>query len=223
MDRRFLTILAIIIVVLGGIFVFSKQSADNKSGGTSNSQPTNHLIGQGKKGITLTEYGDYQCPVCKTYHGTIKQVVEKYKDDIYFQFSNLPLISIHPNAFSSARAAEAAGLQNKYWEMYDKLYENQTLWSNASNALNTFKTYAKDIGLNMSKFETDYASERVNDAINADIDAFKKTGKEMATPSFFLNGKAVSNSSLTEPSTGGPSLEKFSALIDAEIAKKAQQ
>ncbi|PJE65289.1 hypothetical protein COU91_02485 [Candidatus Saccharibacteria bacterium CG10_big_fil_rev_8_21_14_0_10_47_8] len=222
MDRRFLIILAVIIVALGGIFAFSKQSADNKSGGSSSAKPTTHTIGQGKKGVTLTEYGDYQCPVCKIYYEPLKQVAEKYKDEIYFQFSNLPLVSIHPNAFASARAAEAAGLQNKYFEMHDKLYDNQTQWSSASNALSFFKTYAKEIGLNVSQFETDYASEKANDAINADLDAFKKTGKDQATPTFFIDGTPVSNSSLTDSATGNPTLEKFSALIDAEIAKKTQ-
>ncbi|MBI5906824.1 thioredoxin domain-containing protein [Candidatus Saccharibacteria bacterium] len=223
MDRRFLVILAVIIVALGGVFAFSKQSADNKSGGSSSAKPTSHTIGEGKKGVTLTEYGDFQCPVCGTYYSPLKQVMAKYNSDIYFQFSNLPLVSIHPNAFAAARAAEAAGLQNKYWQMHDKLYENQTQWSSATSALSTFKTYAKEIGLNVTQFETDYASGKVNDAINADLDAFKKTGKDQATPTFFIDGTPVSSSSLTDPSTGAPTLEKFSAVIDAEIAKKAKQ
>lgn len=222
MDKRFLAILGVIIIILGGIFAISKQSADKKSGGSSNSLTTNHVIGQGKKGVTLIEYGDYQCPVCKIYYSPLKQVADKYNNDIYFQFRNLPLVSIHPNSFAGARAAEAAGLQNKYWEMHDKLYENQTQWASAPNALSFFKTYAKDIGLNATQFETDYASEKVNNAINADLDAFKKTGKEMATPAFFLDGVSVPNSSLTDPATNTPTLEKFSALIDAAIAKKAQ-
>lgn len=218
MDRRFLTILIAIIVILGGIFAFSKQSANNKSGGGA--QPTNHTMGQGKKGVTLIEYGDYQCPVCGLYDSTIKQVAEKYKNEIFFQFRNLPLVSIHQNSFAAARAAEAAGLQNKYWEMNGKLYTKQTEWSTAGNALTIFKAYAKDIGLNITQFEADYASNRVNDAINADLDAFKKTGKDQATPTFFLDGKYISNSELTDPSTNNPSIEKFSALIDAAISKK---
>lgn len=219
MDRRFLGILAIIIIILGGVFAVTKNSGDTKTGGTGG-QPTNNVMGQGKKNVTLIEYGDYQCPVCNQYTGVLKQVTAKYAEDIYFQFRNLPLVSIHQNAFAAARAAEASGMQNKYWQMYDKLYENQNQWSSSSNPVSFFKLYAKDIGLNASKFDTDYASGKVNDSINADVAAFKKTGQEQATPTFFLNSKYISNNSLSDPQTGSPSLEKFSALIDQEIAKK---
>lgn len=224
MDKRFLAILAGVVIILGGIFVVAKNSDSGGSGGSnsSNAQPTNHLIGKGQAGVTLLEYGDFQCPVCAIYYAPLKQVTDIYQNEIYFQFRNLPLTSIHQNAFAAARAAEAADKQGKYWEMYGKLYENQTAWSSSSTALGLFKGYAKAIGLDESKFEKDYASEEINDAINADVAAFGKTGQQQSTPSFFINSKPISNSEFTD-SSGSPSVEAMSATIDKAIAEQKAQ
>lgn len=224
MDKRFLGILGAIIIIFAGIFIISQKSGSNKSSGSgkSNAQPTNHVEGQGKKGVTLVEYGDFECPVCEVYYQPVKAVAAQFSNDIYFQFRNLPLVSLHPNAFAAARAAEAASLQNKFWQMHDKLYDNQSSWASAKNPLDYFKTYAQQIGLNVTKFTTDYQSSQVNDTINADLAAFAKTNQEQATPTFFLNGKVLNNQDLSDPQTGEPSVVKFTAIINQAIANKNQ-
>jgi protein-disulfide isomerase len=223
MDKRFLAILGVIAAVFVGIFIFSQsgKDSDGKNGGNSSQQATNHVKGQNAKNVNLTEYGDFQCPVCGLYEPTVEQVYAKYQKDIQFQFRNLPLVSLHPNAFAAARAAEAAGMQNKYWEMHDMLYQNQNTWSGSNNALSLFKQYAQQIGIDTNKFTTDYAKKEVNDAINADIAAFGKTGQEQATPTFFINGKYVSNTDLAG-SDGRPSVDKFSQKLDAAISAANQ-
>jgi protein-disulfide isomerase len=224
MDRRFLTILAVLVIIFGGIFVASQKASDSSSGGSSKSsgQPTSHTEGQNAKGLTLVEYGDYQCPICGIYYQPLKDALTPdVLQNIHFQFRNLPLSSIHQNAFAAARAAEAAGLQNKYWQMHDTLYENQNAWSASNDPLTIFIGYAKALGMDTAKFKTDYLSGRANSAINADVAEFKKTGKEQATPSFFLNGKSIPNSDFTDPSTGRPSADKIKSLINAEVAGKA--
>lgn len=218
MSKQFWIALAAIAVILGGIVFVTNHTQNNQSSGASG-QPTNHTEGTSPEGVTLIEYGDYECPVCDTFYPVVKQVASKYSDKVVFQFRNLPLTSIHPNAFAGARAAEAAGLQGKYWQMHDMLYENQTAWATASDPLSYFDTYAKQISLNVSQFDTDYASEKVNGAINADLAAFKKTGDEMATPTFYLDGKKLNNQDLID-SSNRPSLDAFSKVIDAELAKK---
>lgn len=226
MDRRFVGILAAIIIIFIAIFTIT-QNSNSGSGGSSNqngSPATNHVEGQNAKGVTLVEWGDYQCPICEVYYLPLKQAVSQYLPDIHFQFSNLPLSpNPHPNAFAAARAAEAAGLQNKYWEMHDKLYENQNDWAGAPNPQTQFNTYAQQIGLNVDQFKQDYASTKVNDAINADLAAFDKTGRQKATPTFFLNGRYISNTTFTDPQTGEPSADKIGAVIKAEIDKKSSQ
>ncbi|MGH7156982.1 MAG: DsbA family protein [Candidatus Saccharimonadales bacterium] len=222
MDKRFLGILAAIIIIFAAIFAIT-QNSNNKSSSnnsSSSSQPTTHIEGQGSKGVTLIEYGDYECPVCEEYYQPVKQAVAPLLPQIFFQFRNLPLTAIHPNAFAGARAAEAAGLQNKYWQMHDKLYDNQNDWASASNPQSFFDTYAQQIGLNISKFNSDYAGSQVNDAINADLAAFGKTGQQQATPTFFLDGQYLPNTELIDSQTGVPTAAKITAAIQAEIAKK---
>jgi protein-disulfide isomerase len=227
MDKRFLIILGALVVIFGAIIAFSGGSKKD-SGGTNNSgaQPTNHIEGQGQKGVKLVEYGDFECPICGIYYQPLKQLQTQFDKDITFQFRNLPLISIHKNAFAAARAAEAAAEQGKYWQMHDALYDNQdpsgqSGWVASNDALNQyFVDFAKQIGLNETKFKSDYASSKVNDAVNADLAAFGETHQQQATPTFFLDGKYLSNSEFSDAKTGQPSLTKMADVINKEIAAK---
>lgn len=224
MDKRFLGILAAIVVIFVVIFAISQGSNGNPGGNGNTSQATHHLEGQGKSGVTLVEYGDYQCPICEAYYQPLKQAVNQYRDQIYFQFRNLPLSpDPHPNAFAAARAAEAASKQGKFWQMHDKLYENQNQWAGASNPQSFYDDYAQQIGLDLTQFKQDYASEQVNNAINADLAAFNKTGQEKATPTFFVNGRYVPNTQFSDPQTGAPSADKIGQFLKSEIAKQNQQ
>lgn len=207
MNKGFWGVIIAIVLIFGGILLFTKDDSSSDS----KAQPTNHVVGTTSKGVTLVEYGDYQCPACGQYYQPVKEVVEKYKDRIQFQFRNLPLNQIHQNAFASARAAEAAAKQDKFWEMHDMLYTNQRAWSEAANPKDYFTAYAKQLGLDTTKFSSDFTSSSVNDVINADINAFKKTGEKMQTPSFFLNGKAINP---------GASVDEFSKLLDEALKNK---
>jgi protein-disulfide isomerase len=218
-SKQFLAIIAIVIVVLGGVFFFTNKNSDSTSKSSSNASATNHVEGSTSSGVTLVEYGDYECPYCGAYYPYVKQAVAAYADKIQFQFRNLPLTSLHKNAYVGARAAEAAALQNKFWEMHDKLYESQdpqgaTGWVASSDPLNKyFVGYAQDLGLDVAKFKTDYASSAVNGSIQADEAAFKKTGLEESTPTFILDGKHV------QP---GYSVKDFTDAFDAAIKAKAK-
>lgn len=217
MNKGFWGVIAAIVVVFGVVFALTSHKSSNSSS-SGPAKPTSHIEGSAKTGVTLVEYGDYQCHFCGQYYPIVKQVAAQYNDQIQFQFRNLPLTQIHPNAFAGARAAEAAALQGKFWEMHDLLYENQdpngrSGWVASSNPVDEyFVGYAKQIGLNTTKFKADFASSRVNNAINADIAEFKKTGAEMATPAFFLDGKHINP---------GYNVADFQKAIDAEIKTKA--
>jgi protein-disulfide isomerase len=221
MSKRFFAILVAVILGLGAIFWFTKSDSGTSSSST-NVQATNHIKGEGKKGVTLVEYGDYQCSVCEGYFSTVKQVVDQFSQDIYFQFRNLPLSQIHPNAFAAARAAEAASKQNKFWEMHDMLYDQAIWqsWTSSSSPQALFESYASLLGLNVDQFRQDFSSSEVNSIINADLDAFKKTGQQLSTPAFFLDGTYVDNGKLSDSNI--PSAAKFTELIKAAIKAKNQ-
>ena len=156
MSKQFWVMLAVVAVVLGGIFVVTNKKNANAPAVNSTAAVTKHIEGNGKSGVTLQEYGDFQCPVCGVFYPITKQIVDTYKDQIYYQFSHLPLTQLHPNAFAASRAAEAAGLQGKFFEMHGLLYQNQATWSQASNAQSAFNAYAEQLGLNMTQFKSDY-------------------------------------------------------------------
>jgi protein-disulfide isomerase len=220
MDKRFWAIVGVIVLIFGGILVFHGNKSDSSN--KSSSQPTQHFKGNLSSKVTLQEYGDFECPVCESYYLVVEQVQQKYNDTVKFQFSNLPLLQIHPNAFAGARAAEAADKQGKYWDMHNALYDAQNWqeWSTSKNPVPYFKAYATALKLNYTQFQKDFASSEVNNKINADIAAFKATGQQESTPSFFINGKNYPNTKFVDAS-GTPSVDAFSKVID-EALKNAK-
>lgn len=218
MDKRFMAILGIIVVFFAGLIIWNSNKGSSTT--TSNAQPTNNVLGKLDSKVTFLEYGDFQCNACEAYNPTVDAVRQKYADRVKFQFRNLPLPSLHPNAIGAARAAEAAAKQGKFWEMHDALYKstNWQVWTTASDPNSLFQQYAQQIGVNVDQFKKDFISSSTNDAINADIAAFQKTGKDMATPTFFINGTYIPLSSLID-SNGSASVDAFSKVIDAELAK----
>jgi protein-disulfide isomerase len=208
MNKRFWMIIGIVCVVFVGFLVFKKDGTSTIS---SSAKPTSHITGKLDSKIKLVEYGDYECSYCATFAPVMKQVIQKYGDRISVQFRNYPLTEIHQNTLAASRAAEAAGLQNKFWEMHDLLYENQESWASSSSPQGIFESYAGSLSLNMAQYKKDFASKKVNDAINVDKAAFDKTKEKQATPTFFLNGKKI------KPNV---SLDDFSKLIDAALTKQ---
>jgi protein-disulfide isomerase len=189
MSKGFWGVIIIVILIFAGIFALNGHK-DKGSAGSSSAKPTNHIQGQGSTGVTLVEYGDFQCPFCGQYYPVVKQVEAKYGDRVFFQFRNYPLPNLHPNAFSAARAAEAADMQGKFWEMHDLLYETQAEWSKLGDASSFFASLAKQLKLDMTKFKKDYASSAANDRINADQAEGNKLGVS-GTPTFFIDGKKI--------------------------------
>jgi protein-disulfide isomerase len=216
MDKRFWAIIGVIVVVFGGILVFHGNKSDDGNKHSSN-QATNHVEGNTSAKVTLVEYGDYECPVCESYYPVVQQVQQKYNDTVKFQFRNLPLSQVHPNAIAGARAAEAADMQGKFWQMHDALYDstNWNEWSTSSNPDPYFWNYAKQLGLNVDTFKKDFASSTANDRVQADLAAFTKTGQQEATPAFFVNGKFYANSNFVD--ANGPSVDAFSKVLDAAL------
>lgn len=189
------------------------QAASEQSGGIAD-----HVFGKADSKVQLIEYGDFQCPGCGSAHPTIKEITEKYKGQMAFIFRNFPLTSIHPNARVAAATAEAAGLQGKYWEMHNKLYEDQSAWQSlsASERMGTFTGYATSLGLKVDTFNTDVADAKVTQKINFDLAVGKKAGVT-ATPSFFLGGKKMEG---IYNAQGGLDPEKFEEVLKGAMEKE---
>lgn len=150
-----------------------------------------HLRGPANAPVMLIEYGDFQCPACEAYEPVLEKLEADASTTFKIVFRNYPLPQ-HPNALPAAYAAEAAGLQGKYWEMHDLLFNNHTDWTELSDPTSIFVGYATSIGLDVNKFKTDMTSDAVKARVQRDLDEGTKIGINY-TPTFFLNGKIISN------------------------------
>lgn len=162
------------------------------------SEPVAHVKGNPESEITLIEYSDFQCPACKSAAPQIEALVEEFGDIFQLEYRHFPLRSIHPNAQISAQAAEAAGIQGKFWEMHDKLFENQDAWAESFNPKKFFKQYAEEIGINGDRLIFDLESDKVKEIVNAQFDEASELGLP-GTPSFVFNGEKIDmNTFVTE-------------------------
>jgi protein-disulfide isomerase len=154
--------------------------------------------------ITIVEWSDFQCPFCNRAAPTLAKIEEEYGSKVRLAFKHLPL-SIHSKAPGAHAAAEAAHQQGKFWEMHDKIFENQR-----DLAPETFERYADELGLDVDQFKKDVKSAEVKKRIDEDMSEAQKLGVT-GTPAFFINGRFLS---------GAQPFENFKRLIDAELEKK---
>jgi protein-disulfide isomerase len=198
-------IAATVILVIGGVFLMSRgnlgsastsgtpisssilvPNGANITGGIENG---NYLPASSSAKLTLVEFGDYECPACGEYNPLVKQLLTEFAGKINYIFRNYPL-NQHTNALISSQAAEAAGLQDKFWQMHDRLYESVSDWSTASDAKSIFVGYAQALGLDVNKFKTDIDSTAVKDKIQNDVNDGNSINLS-ETPTFYLNGVKI--------------------------------
>ena len=182
----------LVLIVWGMIAAMNKTT----NGGVNVSTPrpvtsADHILGATSTPIELVEYGDFQCPACSAYFPIVERLMNESSTTVHLVFRNFPLPQ-HTNAIPAALAAESAGVQGKYWEMFDMLYTNQTEWAESPSASTTFAGYAQKLGLDMTKFNASLSDPAILAKINSDLDEGTKIGIDQ-TPTFFINGKVIQN------------------------------
>jgi protein-disulfide isomerase len=193
----------VVVGLLGGLIIWTRvtnpsvdvSNIDSNQVLAASAESGNiadHVDGKADSKVILVEYGDYQCPSCGGAYPNVNTLMDEYGDRIALVFRNFPLTSIHPNAKAAAAAAESAGLQGKYWEMHNILYENQNSWSSLDTSKRTdaFVAYADRLDIDVDKFKTDLSSDSVNSKITFDME-LGKAKNASATPTFFLNGEKL--------------------------------
>jgi protein-disulfide isomerase len=183
-----------------------KQLTMTNEGGESKGT-TNHVLGPADASLTLDEFGDFQCPPCGKLSEPINQLQREYNPRLRVVFHHFPLIN-HQHAREAAWAAEAAGIQGKFWEMHDLIYREQEVWSKTLDVRPLFEAYAGYIGLNLGKFKTDMDSAEVKDRVTADQTKGTSLGVQN-TPTIFLNNRQI------DPKKLGPN--DLHAAIEAEL------
>jgi protein-disulfide isomerase len=214
-------IITTIVLIAGGVFFMTRGTTSTKkaisseilvpaneyvTGGVENG---NYLPASSYAKVTLVEFGDYQCPACIEYHPFVKRLLGEFPGKINYVFRNFPL-DYHSNALISSYAAEAAGLQGKYWQMHDKIYESVSEWETSADAKSIFVGYAAVFGLDVKKFTSDIDSNDVKNKVQADTNDGNLV-KLDATPTFYLNGVKIN--------VGG-TYDSFKAMINSELSKE---
>lgn len=180
-------IIGIIAVVLfGGSIWYSNSAAEKNNEGITFSP---HIKGNPEAAVKLVEYSDFQCPACAAFQPVVADVLTQFGDAIAFEYKHFPL-PIHPLAEPAARAAEAAGQQGAFFEFHDKLFENQTAWSNSPNPMLQFTAYAEELGLDTEQFRRQYSASLIRERVREDLAEARELGLT-GTPTFFLNGERM--------------------------------
>ena len=156
--------------------------------------------------VTIVEVSDFQCPYCSRVTPTLGKIAAQYGDDIRLVFKHNAL-PFHKRAKPAARAAECAGEQGKFWPMHDQLFANQKQLEDSD-----LEGYASSVGVELGSWKDCYQSGKYDAKIDADQRLAGSLGAR-GTPAFFINGRYLS---------GAQPLERFTALIDAELAKAKQ-
>lgn len=226
-----LVIIALVFVgmVVGGWWLYSqsKPGADgniNKS--TANTRPTPNvnapigatppnMLGSPTASVTVEEFADFQCASCAATHPVLKEIQSVYGSKIKFVFRNYPLaIPAHDKAFEASTAAEAAGMQGKFWQMQDQLFVNQQAWSQNPNYKQLWADYASRIGLDVQQWQNDLIGMAAKNRVEQDLARGRALGVS-STPTIYINGISVP---YNEANTAG-----LRRLIDAELQKTAGQ
>lgn len=197
-------VLAIIFFLGGFLFKWVKTPV-SVSEEAVKIEEGDHAKGSEEAVNTLVEYSDFQCPACRNYYPLVNRLASENRG-LRVVYRHFPLTSIHPNAYPASLAAEAAGLQGKFWEMHDTLFERQAEWSGERDVEDHFVSFASELGLDEEKFRDDMKSGEVREKVEKDI-ASANSLLVNATPTFFLNGKKIKNPS---------SLEEFLLLVEKE-------
>lgn len=155
--------------------------------------------------VTVVEFGDFECPVCRDNEPDVKQMLAAYGDRINFVFKHFPISEIHPDAERAAEASECARDQGKFWQYHDTLYDNQ----DAIHGDGILLKYAQDAGLDGQRFTDCLKNGAKSDVVQRDLAEGIRAGVQ-GTPTFFIDDKKLE---------GIHTFAEFKSVLDAELAR----
>ncbi len=208
---RILTFLAAIVAFVA-VMAWIGNAQDHANDPNELAVPVNAqdwFVGGADAPVTIVEYSDFQCPACAAYYPVMKELTAAYGDQIKIVYRNYPLTQIHPNAQLAAQAAEAAGIQGKFFELHDFLFEDQNVWGKVEDPTEMFVAYAARLELNVDQFRTDLTSSAVRTAVAEDVRG-GNSANVSGTPTFFLNGFQIDSPQ---------GLQAFTDVINAALAE----
>ncbi len=221
--------LVLIVAVAGGFWFYNKSKTPVVKTSNTNSKPVANrpaqtpivssvlgaqppnLLGSPNASVTVEEFADFQCGACASVHPKMKEIISTYGSRIKFIFRNYPLqIPAHDKAYEAAVAAEAAGLQGKFWDMQNLLFTNQQVWTANPEYRKIWEEYASKIGLDVEKFKNDMAGLNAKARVDADM-ARGRALNVSSTPSIYVNGMLIQFEQLN--------IDTIRQIIDGELEK----
>jgi protein-disulfide isomerase len=166
--------------------------------------PVDHVLGAPDARVIVIEYGDFECPVCLQAYRGVKMMLQHFKNRVRFCFRHFPIVEAHPHAELAAEAAEAAGAQGKFWQMHDRLFENQQHLK-----LNALREYAEAIELDMERFDSEIADHLYLQRVQEHLASGRALGVH-STPGFLVDGEIVDTSF---------GIDRLSKAIEARLTK----
>lgn len=206
---------AVVLIIIGAVFGIAKLAkapSDGQSGSIPEVSAQDQTRGPKDAKVVLVEYSDFQCPACGAFFPHVEELDKELGGKLLFVYRHFPLPQ-HKNAEITAYAAEVAGRQGKFWEMYRLIFENQNEWSESGGAEEFLGKYAESLGLNLDQFKKDLDSSDIRDKVSADARGGMHAGIN-STPTFYLNGKKLS---------GYQSFDDFKRLIRDAVEADANQ
>ncbi len=141
-----------------------------------------HVRGE-PAGRLIVEYGDYECPYSRRAFRQIERVERRLGEGVRFAFRHFPLTEAHPHALAAAAAAEAAALQNQFWNMHELLFHHQTALED-----DDLRAYAGELGLDVARFDSDRIGAAVLGRVRRDMESGMASGEVLGTPTLFIDG-----------------------------------
>lgn len=205
-------------ILIAGAIVYSNKSKVPSYGNTAQVQPSagqakanlekrdgDHVLGNPNAKVAVIEYSDFECPFCgRMFKETLPKLKENFikSGEAKFIYRHFPLRSIHQNAQKAAEASECASEQGKFWEYHDMIFQRQN-----SLGVDSFKLWAKELGLNANQFNSCLDSGKYASRIDVDYNEGLALGVN-GTPATFVNGNLIS---------GAVPFEEFDRVIKEEL------
>ena len=209
-------------ILVSGTILYSKGVVPGGSTGDPNEPPAkvkvevskdDHVLGDPKAKVTIVEFSDFQCPFCRTFWSdTYTKIKSQYIDTgkVKIVYKHFPL-EFHPMALPSALASECAAEQGKFWEMHDKIFQEQDKQGQGTVQFNleSLKKWAGEIGLDTNKFNNCLDSGKYSNEVSKDLSDATSSGGQ-GTPYFVIG---------TIPLSGAQPFAAFQQVIEAELNK----
>ncbi|MDQ6524918.1 thioredoxin domain-containing protein [Nocardioides sp. LHD-245] len=193
-----LILAAVFVLVVGGLLLLTgrddAEPGSDAAGGATDSRlvrDDSRLLGErGSSDIVLVEFLDFECEACGAAYPLVEELREEYGDRVTFVARYFPLPG-HFNGERAARAVESAARQDRFLEMYQKMYDTQAEWGEQQVPLDDlFRGFAAELGLDLARYDADYASDDVAARVQRDVTDGVSLGVR-GTPTFFLDGELL--------------------------------